>query len=172
MPSSSYAGTIGRPSTIIIFESITNGHQRRLLCPHSNLTRRVIGHLYVDSATEPIGYEADLKLLCETPSVSYLSLQHAAEFNLVTSHPQLGEDNILQYRLIGCRVKPACDPAQTDIIKEELHRRAKPPLSLDVVPTRRRDQKRILQLFQIATNGIDRHSRAFLWITLRPVSDQ
>lgn len=106
MPSSSYVGPIGRPSTIIIFESITNGHQRRLLCPHSNLTRRVIGHLYVDSATEPIGYEADLKLLCETPSVSYLSLQHAAELNLVTSHPQIcdftGEPNRL-FRLKSYR---------------------------------------------------------------------
>ena len=106
MPSSSYVGTIGRPSTIIIFESITYGHQRRLLCPHSNLTRRVIGHLYVDSATEPIGYEADLKLLGETPSVSYFSLQHAAELNLVTSHPQIcdftGEPNRL-FRLMSYR---------------------------------------------------------------------
>ena len=111
MPSSSYVGPIGRPSTIIIFESITNGHQRRLLCPHSNLTRRVIGHLYVDSATEPIGYEADLKLLGETPSVSYLSLQHVSMFNLVTSHPQFIEDHILQHHLIGVHIKTACSPA-------------------------------------------------------------
>lgn len=70
-------------------ETITNGHQRRLLCPHPHFTRQFFGHLYVDSATEPIGHEADLKLLGETPSVSYFSLQHAAELNLVTSHPQI-----------------------------------------------------------------------------------
>lgn len=105
------------PDNDDFFESISNGHQRRLLLSELFFVCQKICRLNVDAAAALVGNKVHFKLSAQASAVLHASLVDAADIHIVSSQAQFVENGVLHQMGFFHLPELKSGVAQTDIFE-------------------------------------------------------